>query len=64
MIEQKVLPAKQAVPGAPWGEISLDALNLRAVQQTIDNARRRKRRQQLRRRGAILCFQGVDTGNP
>jgi DNA invertase Pin-like site-specific DNA recombinase len=42
LIEQKVLPAKQAVPCAPW-EISLDALNQPAVQQAIDNARRRKR---------------------
>jgi hypothetical protein len=42
MIEQKVLPATQAVPGAPW-EISLDALNLPAVQQAVENTRRRKR---------------------
>jgi len=42
MIEQKVLPAKQAVPCAPW-EISLEALNLPAVQQAIENARKRKR---------------------
>jgi DNA invertase Pin-like site-specific DNA recombinase len=42
LIEQKVLPAKQAVPCAPW-EISLDALNSPAVQQAIDNARKRKR---------------------
>jgi DNA invertase Pin-like site-specific DNA recombinase len=42
MIEQKVLPAKQAVPSAPW-EISADALNLPAVQHAVDNARRRKR---------------------
>ena len=42
MIEQKVLPATQAVPCAPW-EISLDALNSPEVQQAIDSARRRKR---------------------
>jgi DNA invertase Pin-like site-specific DNA recombinase len=42
LIEQKVLPATQAVPCAPW-EISLDALNLPAVQQAIDSARKRKR---------------------
>jgi hypothetical protein len=42
LIEQKVLPATQVVPSAPW-EISLDALNLPGVQQAIDNARRRKR---------------------
>jgi DNA invertase Pin-like site-specific DNA recombinase len=42
MIEQKVLPAKQAVPCAPW-EISMDALNSPAVQQAIDSARSRKR---------------------
>lgn len=42
MIEQKVLPAMQVVPCAPW-EISLDALNLPAVQQAIDSARKRKR---------------------
>jgi hypothetical protein len=38
----KMFPAKQAVPCAPW-EISLDSLNLPAVQQAIENARRRKR---------------------
>ena len=42
MIEQKVLPATQVVPCAPW-EISLDALNSPAVQQAIDSARRRTR---------------------
>jgi len=42
LIEQKILPATQVVPSAPW-EISLDALNLPPVQQAIDNARRRKR---------------------
>lgn len=42
MIDRKVLPATQAVPCAPW-EISLDALNSPAVQQTIDNARSRQR---------------------
>jgi DNA invertase Pin-like site-specific DNA recombinase len=42
LIEQKILPATQVVPCAPW-EISLDALNSPAVQQAIDNARRRKR---------------------
>ncbi len=42
MIDQKVLPAAQAVPCAPW-EISLDALNSPAVQQAIDSARGRKR---------------------
>jgi DNA invertase Pin-like site-specific DNA recombinase len=42
LIEQKIIPATQAVPCAPW-EISLDALNLPAVQQAIENARRRKR---------------------
>jgi hypothetical protein len=42
LIEQKVLPARQVVPCAPW-EISLDALSSPAVQQAIDSARRRKR---------------------
>ena len=42
LIEQKVLPATQVVPCAPW-EISLDALNAPAVQQAIENARKRKR---------------------
>lgn len=42
LIEQKVLPAKQAVPCAPW-EISLEALNLPLVKQAVDNARKRKR---------------------
>jgi DNA invertase Pin-like site-specific DNA recombinase len=42
LIEQKVLPATQAVPCAPW-EIAMDALNLPAVQEAIDSARRRKR---------------------
>jgi hypothetical protein len=42
MIEQKVLPATQVVPCAPW-EISLDALNSPTVQQAIDSARRRTR---------------------
>ena len=42
LIEQKVLPATQVVPCAPW-EISLDALNAPAVQQAIENIRKRKR---------------------
>ena len=42
MIEQKVLPATQAVSCAPW-EIPLDALSSSAVQQAIDSARKRKR---------------------
>jgi DNA invertase Pin-like site-specific DNA recombinase len=42
LIEQKVLPATQVVPCAPW-EISLDALNLPAVQEAVDSARKRKR---------------------
>lgn len=42
MIEQKVLPATQVVPCAPW-EISLDALNSAAVQQARDSARKRTR---------------------
>jgi Recombinase/Recombinase zinc beta ribbon domain len=42
LIEQKVRPATQVVPCAPW-EISLEALNLPAVQQAIDSARKRKR---------------------
>ena len=42
LIEQKVLPATQVVPCAPW-EISLDALNSASVQQAIDSARRRTR---------------------
>jgi hypothetical protein len=41
-IEQKVLPAKQPLPCVPW-EISLEALNLPAVQQAVENVRRRKR---------------------
>ena len=42
MIECKVLPAKQVVPSAPW-EISVDDLNSPAVQQAIEDARKRKR---------------------
>jgi len=42
LIEQKVLPATQALPSAPWG-IALDAMNLPAVQQAIARARQRKR---------------------
>jgi DNA invertase Pin-like site-specific DNA recombinase len=42
LIEQKVLPAMQVVPCAPW-EIALDALNLPEVQQVIASARLRKR---------------------
>ena len=42
LIEQKVLPATQVVPSAPW-EISLDALNAPAVQREIASIRKRKR---------------------
>lgn len=42
LIEQKVLPATQVVPSAPW-EIPLEALNSPAVQQAVDNVRRRRR---------------------
>lgn len=42
MIQQKVLPATQVVPSAPW-EISLDALNSPAVLKAVDSARKRKR---------------------
>lgn len=42
LIEQKVLPAMQVVPSAPW-EISLDALNAPAVQRAIESIRKRKR---------------------
>jgi len=42
LIEQKVLPATQVVPCAPW-EISAEALNAPAVQQAIERARQRKR---------------------
>jgi hypothetical protein len=42
LIEQKVLPATQVVPCAPW-EISLDALNAPAVQQAIESIRKGKR---------------------
>jgi Recombinase/Recombinase zinc beta ribbon domain len=42
MIEQKVLPATQIVPSAPW-EIPPDALNSPAVHQAIDSFRRRRR---------------------
>jgi DNA invertase Pin-like site-specific DNA recombinase len=42
MIERKVLPARQAVPCAPW-EISLDDLNSPAVQQAIQSAHSRNR---------------------
>lgn len=42
LIEEKRLPATQAVPGAPW-EISLDALNSPAVQQAVNSARKRVR---------------------
>jgi len=42
LIEQRVLPAKQAVPCAPW-EIPLEALNLPLVQQAIESTRQRKR---------------------
>lgn len=55
MIEQKVLPARQAVPCAPW-EISLDALNSPAVQQTINSARKRTRPPTLREEGIAPLF--------
>jgi AraC-like DNA-binding protein len=42
LIERNVLPARQAVPCAPW-EISLDALNSPAIQEAIANARVRRR---------------------
>ena len=42
MIEQKVLPATQVVPSAPW-EIPPDALTSPSVQQAIDSLRRRRR---------------------
>jgi DNA invertase Pin-like site-specific DNA recombinase len=42
LIEQKVIPATQVVPCAPW-EISLDALNSSAVQRAIESIRKRKR---------------------
>jgi len=42
LIEQKVLPATQVVPSAPW-EISLHALNAPAVQRAIESIRKRKR---------------------
>lgn len=42
LIEQKVLPATQVVPCAPW-EISLETLNSPAVQQAIESIRKRKR---------------------
>jgi|HubBroStandDraft_1064217.scaffolds.fasta_scaffold02077_10 DNA invertase Pin-like site-specific DNA recombinase len=42
LIERHVLPARQAVPCAPW-EISLDAVSTPAVQEAIANARIRKR---------------------
>ena len=42
LIAQKVLPATQVVPSAPW-EITLDALNAPAVQQAIESIRKRKR---------------------
>jgi DNA invertase Pin-like site-specific DNA recombinase len=41
LIEQKVLPATQVVPCAPW-EISLDALNSPAVQKAIASIRKRR----------------------
>src|SRR5450432_1392434 len=59
LIEQKVLPATQVVPCAPW-EIPLDALNSPAVQQAIDSARKRKRPPTPRTQRAILYFQRVD----
>jgi DNA invertase Pin-like site-specific DNA recombinase len=42
MIEQKVLPATQVVPSAPW-EIPPDALTSPSVQQAIDSFRPRRR---------------------
>jgi len=42
MIEQKVLPATQVVPSAPW-EIPPDALTSPSVQQAIDSFRKRRR---------------------
>lgn len=42
LIEQKVLPATQVVPSAPW-EISLDALNAPVVQRAVESIRKRKR---------------------
>jgi len=55
MIEQKVLPATQAVPCAPW-EISLDALNSPEVREAIDSARRRKRPPTPRGEGSDPLF--------
>ncbi|HEV3198881.1 MAG TPA: recombinase family protein [Bryobacteraceae bacterium] len=42
LIEQKVLPARQVVPCAPW-EISLEDLNAPAVQQAMQSIRKRQR---------------------
>jgi len=55
LIEQKVLPAKQVVPCAPW-EISLDTLNSAAVQQAIHGARNRKRPPTPQAEGSGLLF--------
>ena len=55
LIEQKVLPARQVVPCAPW-EISLDTLNSAAVQQAIHSARNRKRPPTPQAEGSDLLF--------
>jgi DNA invertase Pin-like site-specific DNA recombinase len=55
LIAQKVLPAKQVVPCAPW-EISLDTLNSGAVQQAIQRMRNRKRPSTPQAKGGDLLF--------
>ena len=55
LIQQKILPATQVVPSAPW-EISPDALHSPAVQQAIDNVRRRKRPPTPQDEGSGILF--------
>jgi hypothetical protein len=56
MIEQKVLPATQVIACAPW-EISIDALNSPAVQQSVKDTKNRVRSPRARNEeGQSLLF--------
>jgi hypothetical protein len=56
MIEQKVLAATQVIACAPW-EISIDALNSSAVQQSVKNTKNRVRAPRTRNMvGQSLLF--------
>src|SRR6266700_6743150 len=55
LIQQKVLPATQVLPSAPW-EIPLNGLNLPEVQQAIERIRKRKRPPTPRAEQSDLLF--------